>query len=115
MNRCFFVERAFALALALAVASPIAMILERPALAQEAAYKEHMDNGVKLYADQNYEGALVEFKAAYKARPKASPLTNIALCYKSLFKYPKAIAALEKATTEHGDEMDPADKQAALN
>src|SRR6185503_15191403 len=59
------------------------------------AYRLHMDNGVKLYQDKNFAAAIAEFEAAYKARPKASPLMNISLCYKSVFAYPKAIAALE--------------------
>lgn len=84
------------------------------ALAQQAdEYKPRMDKGVKLYRDKNYEAAIVEFRAAYKIRPKASPLINISLCYKGLFDYPKAIAALEEALAKHRDTMDPADKKAA--
>lgn len=72
-----------------------------------------MDNGIKLYQDGNYLAALVEFRAAYDARPKASPLVNIALCYKAKFNYPKAIETLETALARHGDTMDASDKQAA--
>lgn len=77
------------------------------------AYRLHMDNGVKLFADRNYAAAIVEFQAAYKERPRASPLTNVALCYKAQFKYARAIATLKEALDKHGDTMDPADKQAA--
>jgi hypothetical protein len=77
------------------------------------AYKQHMENGVKLYQDKNYDASIVEFRAAYKAKPKASPLVNISLAYKALFQYPKAIDALEAALAKHADTMDPGDKKAA--
>ncbi|UQA61562.1 hypothetical protein [Polyangium aurulentum] len=90
---------------------------DKPAPAAEAplsdTYKRHMSNGVKLFNDHNYAAAVVEFEAAYAERPRASPLLNIALCYKSLFNYPKAIAALELALSKHGDTLDAPDRQAA--
>jgi len=84
--------------------------LPGPAAAQPDPYRQHMDNGIKLFHDGNFEAALVEFEAAYKARPKASPLLNIALCQKARFRYPKAIAALELvphvlAAAEHHDHV----------
>lgn len=93
-----------ALAAALAPAS---------ALAQTDPYKQHMENGVKLYEDRNYGAAIAEFQAAYEARPKANPLLNIALCHKARFNYPKAIETLERALAKHSDTMDAADKQAS--
>jgi hypothetical protein len=83
------------------------------AWAQGDAYKQHMDNGVKLFHDQNYPAAITEFRAAYEARPSPNPLVNIALCEKAVFHYPRAIAALEAAIAKHGDAMDPGDKKAA--
>ena len=83
------------------------------AYAQPDAYKQHMKNGVKLYQDRNFGAALVEFDAAYKAEPKASPLMNVALCHKGLFNYPKAIAALEQALSSHAGTMDAKDKKDA--
>lgn len=77
------------------------------------AYKQHMANGVKLFQDKNLGAALVEFEAAYRERPRSSPLVNIALCYKALFDYPKAIGALEAALREHAATMDAGDKSAA--
>lgn len=84
-----------------------------PALAQADEYKQRMDKGVKLFQDKNYVAAIVEFEAAYKVRPKASPLINISLCHKGMFHYPKAIAALEQALAKHSDTMDPGDIKAA--
>jgi PEGA domain len=86
-----------------------------PALAAPAPYKQHMDNGIKLYQDGNFLAAIVEFRAAYEAHPKASPLVNIALCYKAKFNYPKAIETLETALARHSDTMDASDKQAATD
>lgn len=72
-----------------------------------------MDVGISLYEQKNYVAAIAEFEEAYKAKPKASPLVNIALCRKALFAYPKAIRALESALERHSDTMDENDKKAA--
>jgi hypothetical protein len=68
---------------------------------------------VKLFNDGNFGAAIAEFEAAYAERPRASPLVNLALCHKSLFQYPKAITALERALEHHGDTMEPEDRTAA--
>lgn len=94
---------------------PWAPLALRAAHAQPDVYKQHMKNGVKLYQDGNFDAALVEFGAAYKAEAKASPLVNIALCQKGLFNYPKAIAALELALSKHADTMNAEDKKAAAD
>jgi hypothetical protein len=83
------------------------------AFAQENVYKLHLENGVKLFADKNYPAALAEFQAAYEAKPSPNPLVNIALCEKALFRYPKAIVALETALERYAAVMDPGDKTAA--
>lgn len=72
-----------------------------------------MSNGVKLFNDENFGAAIAEFEAAYAERPRASPLVNLALCHKSLFHYPKAITALEKALALHHDSMEAEDRAAA--
>ncbi|KYF97441.1 hypothetical protein BE20_38605 [Sorangium cellulosum] len=84
-----------------------------PALAQVEPYRQHMENGIKLFQDRNYPAAIVEFEAAYEAKPKASPLFNIALAEKALFNYPRAIAALERALAQHRDTMDEGDERTA--
>jgi hypothetical protein len=76
-------------------------------------YRQHMENGVKLYADRNFAAALAEFQAAYDAKPGPNPLVNVALCDKEMFRYPQAIAALEAALAKHGTAMDAADRKAA--
>src|SRR5262249_19601034 len=81
--------------------------------ADVTGYKQHMENGVKLYQDKNYEAAIVEFEAAYALKKKPGPLLNIALCYKGLLNYPKAIRVLETALAQHADMMDASDQKAA--
>ncbi len=108
-------RRALVLAAWLVNALAAAAITLAPgaALAQADGYKQHMENGIKLFQDRNYDAAIVEFRAAYDIRPKASPLINVALAYKAQFKYPKAIDALELALEKHAGTMGPDDKQAA--
>jgi hypothetical protein len=81
--------------------------------AQPDPYKQHMENGVKLYADRNYAAAVVEFQAAYEAKPGASPLLDIALCDKEMFRYPQAIAVLEEVLRKHGAAMSDRDRKEA--
>ena len=106
-------------ALCAAPADGLAEQVTDPAAAPDApsdpaaeSYKQHMSNGVKLFQDKNFAAAIVEFQAAYSAKPKANPLINIALCHKGLFQYPRAVAALRAALEKHGDAMDPGDKKA---
>jgi hypothetical protein len=100
------------LALALAFAFALAC-MPGTARADGDTYKQHMENGVKLYADKNFSAAIAEFQAAYDLKPNPSPLVNIALCDKELFQYPQAIAALGKAVATYGDAMGADDKKAA--
>lgn len=100
--------RTAAVIAAAAIAAPPAI-----AVAQVDPYRQHMENGIKLFHDGNYTGAIVEFEAAYKERPKASPLFNVALAEKALFNYPKAIAALERALAQHLGTMDESDQSTA--
>lgn len=79
----------------------------------EAEYTQHMKNGIQLYELKHYAPAAIEFDAAYKAKPSASPLINQALCYREQMKYPQAVATLKKALAEHGASLDPANKAAA--
>jgi hypothetical protein len=62
--------------------------------------KRHFQQGPALYNDQNYNGALAEFLAAYKARPSAAVLYNVGLTQKALFRYNDAIQSLERYLTD---------------
>lgn len=71
----------------------------------------HFDNGVRLYQDGNYPAALVEFEAAYRLKPGASSLQNIALCQKALFRYTEAAETLDELLARHADTLAPAERQ----
>jgi tetratricopeptide (TPR) repeat protein len=58
--------------------------------------KVHFDQGVALYNDGNFSAALAEFEAAYTLNPAPYILNNIGLAQKGLFRYPEAIATLQK-------------------
>lgn len=98
------------LVLAALLLSPLASAQEDAAL---EPYRQHMRVGVDLYTQKNYVAAISEFEEAYKAKPKASPLVNIALCHKAMFAYPKAVHALETALEKHSDTMSEDEKKAA--
>jgi hypothetical protein len=58
--------------------------------------KRHFAQGVALYNDGNFNGALAEFQAAYKIKQSPSVLYNIGLTEKSLFHYNEAIDSLQE-------------------
>jgi hypothetical protein len=64
-----------------------------------------MNNGVKLFGEKKWDGAVAEFWAAYREKPVASPLINLALAYKQMKNSPKAIEVLELALAKHRDTM----------
>ena len=97
-----------ALALTLSFASYTSI-----ARADGAEHARRMASGAKLLEDESYEAARAEFQAAYAAQPKAAALTSIALCDRALFRYPQAIAALERALRDHGATMSEADRKSA--
>ncbi len=78
----------------------------------EAAYQRHMKNGIKLFKERKWDGAVAEFWAAYKEKPLGSPLINLALAYKQLKSSAKAIEVLELALEKHRTTL-PADQVAA--
>lgn len=93
-----------------AAAQPAAEPAAEPAAAgeeggEESAYQRHMRNGVRLYRDGDYDGAIAEFEAAYRDEAKASPLINLALAYKKLQDPARAVEVLEQALRLHRDTM----------
>jgi hypothetical protein len=75
--------------------------------------KRHFTNGVHLFEDRNFAGALVEFEASYQKNPTAVALQNIAVCQKGLFRYAEAIATLERLLRDFATQLSPDDKKAA--
>ncbi|HXK17929.1 MAG TPA: hypothetical protein VNG33_09010 [Polyangiaceae bacterium] len=99
-----------------------------PALAQDAAEpkpaaadapdaatrdaRKHFKAGTKLYRDGNYGGALAEFEEAYRLKPGAGSLQNVALSQKGLFRYSEAAATLEQLLALHSAELSEGERKA---
>ena len=75
--------------------------------------RRHFKQGVKLYQDANYAGALAEFEAAYAAKPGPGSLQNIALCQKALYRYGEAADALTRLLDVHATELNENERTAA--
>jgi len=74
--------------------------------------RRHFKTGTKLYRDGNYAGALAEFEEAYRLKPSAGSLQNVALSQKGLFRYGEAAATLELLSSRHGAELTDGERQA---
>ncbi len=64
------------------------------------AASQHFDRGVTLYGEQDWRGALVEFKRAYDAAPNSAVLYDIGQAYFQLRLYADALTAFEKYLAE---------------
>jgi hypothetical protein len=97
------------------LAALIALTLSLPRAHAEGAddAKRHFTNGVRLFEDRNFAGALVEFEASYQKNPTAVALQNIAVCQKGLFRYADAIGTLERMLRDFGPQLSADDKKAA--
>ncbi len=80
-----------------------------------AEARRHFKLGIKLYQDTNYPGALVEFEAAYAAKPGPGSLQNVALSQKALFRYREAAGTLEQLLARHGAELSEGEKKAVTD
>jgi len=101
-----------------ALGAKIASAQEPPKPAPEAAdattleARRHFKSGTKLYRDGNYAGALAEFEEAYRLKPGAGSLQNVALSQKGLFRYAEAAATLEQLLARHGAELSDGEREA---
>lgn len=77
-----------------------------------ARARRHFKNGIKLYTDADYRGALAEFEAAYREKPSPSSLQNIALSLRGLFRYAEAAEALRLLLARHGTELEESERRA---
>lgn len=94
-----------------APATPAASSPADPAEATADA-RRHFKLGIRLYQDTNYAGALVEFEAAYSAKPGPGSLQNVALCQKALFRYREAAETLTELLAKHDSELSEGEKKA---
>jgi hypothetical protein len=74
--------------------------------------RRHFKSGTKLYRDGNYGGALAEFEEAYRLKPGAGSLQNVALSQKGLFRYSEAAASLEQLIARHAGELSEGERKA---
>jgi hypothetical protein len=102
---CRAVIAAGALALGLLVTAPALAEAARADDASADLARRHFHNGVKLYQDENYAGALAEFEAAYRLKPSAASLQNVALSLKALFRYAEAADTLEQMLAQHPTQL----------
>src|SRR6185503_2353849 len=104
----------FALGATPAFAQDTAVPETKPAAPDTATLdaRRHFKSGTKLYRDGNYGGALAEFEEAYRLKPGAGSLQNIALSQKGLFRYSEAASTLEQMLKEHATELSDGERQA---
>lgn len=74
--------------------------------------RRHFKAGTKLYRDGNYGGALAEFEEAYRLKPGAGSLQNVALSQKGLFRYAESAETLEQLLSKHGAELSDGERKA---
>jgi len=67
--------------------------------------RRHFKNGIKLFQDRDFAGALAEFEASYKLKPGPASLQNIALSLKELRRYAEAANALDALLKRHSAEL----------
>ena len=109
----------FVLAIAWALAAATLVLSASPSASAQVSGDEgaraHFKKGVALYdlKPPDYEGALLEFRAAYAQKPVPSLKRNIALCLRGLNRNVEAIEALEEMLLEGGDAIKPDVRDAA--
>jgi hypothetical protein len=84
---------------------------EAPADERTERARRHFQNGIKLFREADFTGALAEFEAAYRLKPGAASLQNMALCLKELHRYPEAAHALDALLERHGSELTESERQ----
>jgi hypothetical protein len=100
--------RVTAILVFLASASTLARAQEAAPTAADAAAqdsrraegKRHFEQGLALYQDNNYGGALAELKAARELGGGPAVLYNIGITYQALFRYGEAVDTLQMYLVE---------------
>ena len=80
-------------------------------VAQAAA---HFARGVKLYQEDDFRAALIEFHRAYELAPNWAALYNVGQSQYQLREYPDALRTLERYVKEGGDAIAP-DRRAQVD
>jgi hypothetical protein len=98
---------------ALAAPRPLHAEDPPPLTAGDAAYQDHMVAASRLEEEENHAAAQAEYEAAYRAAPHAAALVGVAQCERARFRYPQAIAALERALAERAAPLGDAERALA--
>jgi len=106
-------EKVMRLALVLGLATITSVARAQPADAQEEA-RTHFKAATELYDENNFRGALTEFKRAYELSPSYKLLFNIGQVEMELQDYAEALKAYSRYLREGGSDV-PADRVTQLN
>ncbi len=123
--RCVFgqalARRAISAAVCLAIASsPLASFAQevsQPAAGSPeavASARSHFARGVKLYEEDDFRAALIEFTRAYELAPNWAVLYNVGQSYYQLRDYANALRTLEQYVNEGGAKI-AADRRAQVD
>jgi len=107
-TRCL--AAALSLALAASAAPAWAQAPAPPANDTVATARAHFARGVKLYEEDDYRAALIEFNRAYELAPNWAVLYDVGQSYYQLREYANALRTLEKYVREGGAQI-PADRR----
>jgi hypothetical protein len=80
----------------------------------KAQAKARFKDGVVLFQEENYQGALEAFEHSYRIVPKPSVLFNIGMCHKALFHFADALATFHRFFSEAGEQIDEGKRARAL-
>jgi hypothetical protein len=72
-----------------------------------ASARSHFAHGVKLYEEDDFRAALIEFTRAYELAPNWGVLYNVGQSYYQLRDYDNALRTLEKYVAQGGDQIPP--------
>jgi hypothetical protein len=70
-----------------------------------AQARQHFNRGVKLYEEDDFRAALIEFGRAYEIAPNWAVLYNVGQSYYQLRDYAGALGTLERYLREGGDRI----------
>jgi len=93
---------------------PPAKLAVAPSADLIAQARTHFERAVKLYGEDDFRAALIEFNRAYELAPNWSVLYNIGQSYYQLRDYPNAVGTLEKYVAQGGKAIPP-DRRAQVD
>ena len=67
--------------------------------------KRHFQNGLSMMEMEDFSGAVVEFEASVALFQSQGAMFNLAMCYKALHRYPKALETFRGLLKRFGETM----------